>query len=461
MAPIGRKATFLPPGRLGLSRSVGSKVSFLSGVLAKAPSKTTTSNDNPDANVPTMVSEVNQGTINEASMEEDMSHAILLQSLREDVGNDESDIIQRSINNAAISDFLEQQNALQDALTTQKEAHNPTLRKRNRKPDAKPRGVNKCKKVANLKDGEKLEVEFYMNGAVGDNHKDLTRHMGKLVRDRIICPVRVHTWDEIDNSVKEHMWQSVLNKFVGKGFDLDRKTTIDHLKRLWQNWRGILNQNSIIRKGGLENALNETPNDLTPADWKWLVEEHFSSEAFKKLSSRNSGNRGNLTMLHHTGSTPFRQVIWEDMGGKEGKYLPPISAVFKKTREGKSGNLKENDATKLDEIVSVEKENPSLSQFEVVEKFFGPQDRGGVVCFGFGIRPKDVRGPLPTRADLTSRAHEKQKENDDLRKRMDEMEKVRQADLEKMSALEEKFNLFLAAYMQQPSFGDQEIPDDS
>lgn len=41
------------------------------------------------------------------------------------------------------------------------------------------------------------------------------------------------------------------------------------------------------------------------------------------------------------------------------------------------------------------------------------------------------------------------------------MEKVRQADLEKMSALEEKFNLFLAAYMQQPSFGDQEIPDDS
>lgn len=74
------------------------------------------------------------------------------------------------------------------------------------------------------------------------------------------------------------------NKFVGKGFDLDRKTTIDHLKRLWKNWRGILNQNSIIRKGGLENALNETPNDLTPADWKWLVEEHFSSEAFKVSS---------------------------------------------------------------------------------------------------------------------------------------------------------------------------------
>lgn len=74
-----------------------------------------------------MVSEVNQGTINEASMEEDMSHAILLQSLREDVGNDESDIIQRSINNAAISDFLEQQNALQDALTTQEEGIMLTL----------------------------------------------------------------------------------------------------------------------------------------------------------------------------------------------------------------------------------------------------------------------------------------------------------------------------------------------
>lgn len=62
---------------------------------------------------------------------------------------------------------------------------------------------------------------------------------------------------------------------------MDRRTTIEHMKRLWQNWRGILMQSSIVKKGGLENALKETPNDLTPDDWEWLVKEHFSSDAFK------------------------------------------------------------------------------------------------------------------------------------------------------------------------------------
>lgn len=52
-----------------------------------------------------------------------------------------------------------------------------------------------------------------MSGPVGEHHNDLSRHMGKIVRDRTICPVRVHSWDEIDNSAKEHMWQSVLVMF--------------------------------------------------------------------------------------------------------------------------------------------------------------------------------------------------------------------------------------------------------
>ena len=39
-------------------------------------------------------------------------------------------------------------------------------------------------------------------------------------------------------------------------------------------------QESIIKKGGLEHALKQTPNDLTPEDWEWLVKEHFSSPSF-------------------------------------------------------------------------------------------------------------------------------------------------------------------------------------
>ncbi|KAJ8422487.1 hypothetical protein Cgig2_016923 [Carnegiea gigantea] len=72
----------------------------------------------------------------------------------------------------------------------------PTM-KRKRNPNARPRGMNLVKEVARLKDGEKLGVEFYNNGVVGDNSKAFSRHLGKLVRNRTICPIRVHSWDEI------------------------------------------------------------------------------------------------------------------------------------------------------------------------------------------------------------------------------------------------------------------------
>ena len=73
----------------------------------------------------------------------------------------------------------------------------------------KERGVNKCTEVANLKDGERLEVDIYNCGPVGENQRILARHMGRIVRDRSICPVRVHGWKEIDETAKEHMWQAV------------------------------------------------------------------------------------------------------------------------------------------------------------------------------------------------------------------------------------------------------------
>jgi len=44
-----------------------------------------------------------------------------------------------------------------------------------------------------LKDDEKLGVEFYNNGVVGDNSKAFSRHLGKLVRDCMMCPMRVHS----------------------------------------------------------------------------------------------------------------------------------------------------------------------------------------------------------------------------------------------------------------------------
>ena len=55
-----------------------------------------------------------------------------------------------------------------------------------------------------------LEVTYFHNGPVGANHKIITRHMGKLIRDPNVCPVRVHSWNEINENAKEHMWAAVL-----------------------------------------------------------------------------------------------------------------------------------------------------------------------------------------------------------------------------------------------------------
>ncbi|OIT02316.1 hypothetical protein A4A49_56833, partial [Nicotiana attenuata] len=57
------------------------------------------------------------------------------------------------------------------------------------------RGSNKCKEVASLEVGEKLKVTFYNNRIVGKNSNLFSRPLGKIVRDRDICPLGVSSWD--------------------------------------------------------------------------------------------------------------------------------------------------------------------------------------------------------------------------------------------------------------------------
>jgi len=66
-----------------------------------------------------------------------------------------------------------------------------------------------CKVVTGLKPGEKLRVTFYHNRVVGDHHTLFSRHLGSLVRDRNMCPLRVHSWTDIEEAKLEHMWGAV------------------------------------------------------------------------------------------------------------------------------------------------------------------------------------------------------------------------------------------------------------
>ncbi|KAJ8428169.1 hypothetical protein Cgig2_028289 [Carnegiea gigantea] len=118
-------------------------------------------------------------------------------------------------------------------------------------------------------------------------------------------------------------------------------------------------------------------------------------------------------------------------GGKEGK-MPTVAEIFKETRQLKSGALDEEYASKLEEIIQTSKDNPHFSAFELVEEYFGPQDRDHVACFGYGMKPKDVRGPLLSRAALQAILQEKEKENIALHKCMNDMENAQKNNMDKL-----------------------------
>jgi len=75
--------------------------------------------------------------------------------------------------------------------------------------DKKVRGSNKCKEVALLDIGQKLKVTFYNNRTVGKNSNLFSRHLGKIVRDRNICPLGVSSWKHIKEEKLNHMWAVV------------------------------------------------------------------------------------------------------------------------------------------------------------------------------------------------------------------------------------------------------------
>ena len=57
-------------------------------------------------------------------------------------------------------------------------------------------------------------MDFYNNRAVGKNHATFSRHLGKLIRNRNVCPLKVKSWVEIKEDQKDHMWDSVVVIFM-------------------------------------------------------------------------------------------------------------------------------------------------------------------------------------------------------------------------------------------------------
>ncbi|KAH0721508.1 hypothetical protein KY284_006538 [Solanum tuberosum] len=74
--------------------------------------------------------------------------------------------------------------------------------------------------------------------------KLFSRHLGKIVRDRNMCPLGVSSWSDIKPEKLSHMWAAVEDKPI-------------------------------------QQSLKNIPRGVDKKEWEWLVKEHFTSESFQ------------------------------------------------------------------------------------------------------------------------------------------------------------------------------------
>ncbi|XP_019252760.1 PREDICTED: uncharacterized protein LOC109231554 [Nicotiana attenuata] len=188
-----------------------------------------------------------------------------------------------------------------------------------------------------------------------------------------------------------------------------RDNVLNHMRKLWTNWIGSLHK--YVKSKPLHEAL-KVPEEIDKSDWEWLVKEHFLSEKFKETSIRNSINRSKLRMPHRTGSKPIREIIYE-LGGKDGNP-PNMATIFFETHK-KNDTLVEPEAgEKYAEIQELVQSEPSLTNIEVIERCFEPQNKSHVVGLGGGITTKELKGGSSSKAAILAELNAIRKEKESL-----------------------------------------------
>nr|GMC91208.1 uncharacterized protein LOC109183344 [Ipomoea batatas] len=129
--------------------------------------------------------------------------------------------------------------------------------------------------------GEPVFVTSNKMVEMGKNHQYWSRHLGKIVRDRNICPMQVLSWKDIPNKEKQHMWEAVKECFDNPNIELYCDDTLEHMCTLWTNWRSLLNVKFVRPCKSKIEALKSAPPGVNVEDWKWLVTNKFMTEKFQ------------------------------------------------------------------------------------------------------------------------------------------------------------------------------------
>ncbi|CAN1725979.1 hypothetical protein LINPERHAP1_LOCUS306, partial [Linum perenne] len=133
------------------------------------------------------------------------------------------------------------------------------------------------------------------------------------------------------------------------------------------------------------------------------------------------------TLSHHRGSRPTRQAIYEHV--EEFGEEPDLVTIFNYVY-AQDGVVKDPAALeKLDEIKNKVAEMPNANTFELIEKVFGEQKHGNVVCLGGGVKAKDFTQKSSKKDELINKLRRSEEEKEILRndaekqkQRMDEVE---------------------------------------
>ncbi|CAN1774538.1 hypothetical protein LINPERHAP1_LOCUS13000 [Linum perenne] len=293
----------------------------------------------------------------------------------------------------------------------------PLPQEANRK--RKGRGLNMCRDLAKLNKDEKLPIEFVDGRGAGPNGATFTSHLGVILRDPNIMPIRILKWKCLSEFQLDHLWAAAQEYFESEDMPHHKEGVLDHMREMWNRWRSQLKGVYLYKILNVEQALKKTPPRMDKEDWAWLVRNVYFTKEYKKKSDTNKRNRRKKKLIHHIGSKPTRQIKYEYR--KEHCVFPPLRELFEaKFNEG--GVVKHPEAIKkLDEINKAYESNPDATEFDVVEKVFGPQNHGKAAIFGGGVKVKDIRGTSSSKySELNAKLQQSEAEKVALQNRLED-----------------------------------------
>ncbi|CAN0924909.1 hypothetical protein LINGRAHAP2_LOCUS34459 [Linum grandiflorum] len=199
----------------------------------------------------------------------------------------------------------------------------------------------------------------------------------------------------------------------------NRDNSLNHMNNLWNKWRSRLHVEYVGERSE-EVASKNIPPMMKKEDWEWLVKEVFFTEEYKKKSARNTTNRKveKVYSRHPNGTKPARQIIY-DLIRERGGEQPDLLTIFNRVY-GQDGVIKDPGAiAKLNDLEKALEDNPYMSDFELIEKAFGPQTHGSVVCLGGGVKPKDFKQRSVKNDELAAKLREAEEEKANLEREIE------------------------------------------